>query len=645
MSVYRKDSTLYSHALKLLYLSLIVFLFFLVYQSRANEVNTIWDVIHPAFVPTFIATTFLLLLIIFSAERVEYKVLFTILHSIFSHVLMVVIFQAGNVGVQQEMLGKTRLVFDNVISNGFGWLEASIPLKIYILFRGENLQSAFSVIFARMFGVDVFWTHLLLVPLLWGIFVPLTAFMVSKELGASERVSVLSSLVVSLFPTTIIWGAASIANGLSYLFFFCFIYSLLKHLKSSKVKDFFLVISFFLASFLSHYLAGTVAFAMFLLVNGIKTYEKEKSESQLRAKLALLISFTFCASILPFALAFRRFFYPWADTRFSLQPLFELSSSEAFFSTLLGNYFDFISREAYITTLVLGVAPLVGLIGMVYILVKSARRSSKTSIDPCVLFLVLGVALIVINDRILKLFMTNVPFYEPDRLWVFRDFLLVPFAALSIVGTISEIRVFVDRVSKNVFSILQKTFSPSKFSNAFSFFTRGHLIRGVSLGSFFAHILILVIVSGWVAASVYYAYPHLAPLQTTTYELEAVKYIDQNTTERYIVVCDQWIIFAGQMFVGINNPRAFYFSHIDPHGISLFIQMKTNVTKETLIEAMKTNNATIAYFIIEKPRLGTQEYNRIIQKAQENNLQTDKIFYYPEGEEKLRIFRYPSKQS
>jgi len=53
---------------------------------------------------------------------------------------------------------------------------------------------------------------------------------------------------------------------------------------------------------------------------------------------------------------------------------------------------------------------------------------------------------------------------------------------------------------------------------------------------------------------------------------------------------------------------------------------------------MKTNNATTAYFIIEKLRLGAEEYNSTIQQAQQNELQTYKIFYYPEGEEKLRIF-------
>jgi len=99
-------------------------------------------------------------------------------------------------------------------------------------------------------------------------------------------------------------------------------------------------------------------------------------------------------------------------------------------------------------------------------------------------------------------------------------------------------------------------------------------------------------------------------------------------------------LLAKQMTAGINNQQAFYLSHTDPHGISLFMQMKNNPTNQTLIETMKTNNATVAYFIIEKPRLGAETYNDIINKAQQNNLQTYNVFYYPEGEEKLRIFYY-----
>jgi len=638
----KKDNK-YLLSLKLLYLPMMGLLFCLLYLSRRVEVYTVWGVIQPAFVPAFVVTTILLMAIILSAEKVEYKILFTVLHSILSRVFMVVVFLAGNIGVQQTLLGKTRLVFDNVISNGFGWSETSILPKIYILFRGQNLQAAFSVIFARMFGVDVYWTHLFLVPLLWGIFVPLIAFKISKTLGASERISVLSGLLISLFPTSIVWSKESLPNGLSYLFFFCFVYFVLKYFNSNRTRDLSMVIVFLFASFLSHYLAGTMAFSYLILACGIRTYENEKVKSHLRAEFTLFLSLILSVSILPFALAYRRFFYPWADTRFSLQPLYEFSYSEVFFRILLGNYFDLISREAFITAMIFGVAPLVGIIGMIYIIITTARKRSKGSFDPNVLLLSLGVALVAINDRILKLFMMNVPFVEADRLWVFRDFLLVPFVAFFIVGSISEMRVLFHRASGNVFRLFHKTSSSGKFSKAFSFLIRGHLAKGVSLGSIFAYVLMLTVVSGWVTASVYYAYPHWSPLQTTSYELEAVKYIDQSTNERYIVVGDQWIIFAGQMFVGINNPKAFYFTHTDPRGISLFIQMRTDPTNQTLKDAMRINNAIVAYFIVEKPRLGAQAYNSIIQQAEQNGLQTypGGIFYYND-EEKLRIFYYES---
>jgi len=90
-------------------------------------------------------------------------------------------------------------------------------------------------------------------------------------------------------------------------------------------------------------------------------------------------------------------------------------------------------------------------------------------------------------------------------------------------------------------------------------------------------------------------------------------------------------------YVDRSVPRAFYFVSTNPVGTSFFIEMKENPSPEPMIEAMKTNNATVAYFIVEEPRLGTEEYNRIVTQAQQNGLQTYQIFYY-KGEEKLRIF-------
>ena len=606
------------YATRIIYLFSVVLAFLLLSISRTEEVYTVWGAMHPFFLPALLSSTFLLLAIIFSSEKTQYKLLFVILNSILLHSFMIIIFPAGNIGVQQGILGKTRLVFDNVISNGIGGSVPSVPLKLYYLFRGDNFQTVFSVLFARMLSIDVYWTHLPLIPLLWGIFTPLIAFMTSKTLGLNENISVLCSLIVSLFPTSIIWGYASIPNGLSYLFFLCFIYSLLKYLQSNKTKELFLVVVFLAASTLAHYLAGIIALSLLILAYSVKTYINEKERSPISAKLTLLVSFIFCVSILPFALAYRRLFYPPATTFFSLNRFREAPLTEMVLPFLLGSYFDFISRDAIITTLIFGIAPLLGLIGMIYIIRFKTKQKSGRAIYPCMLLLFLAFLLVVADDRIVKFFMIRVPFVEVDRLWVFRDLIATPFTALLIGEGLS---------------LAQKKLSRH------SFFAFSHSKRTINFGSILVYLLASIILSGWLTFSVYYAYPHYAPMQTTTYEIEAVRYIDQTTNERYIVICDQWIIFAGQMFVGINNPRAFYFSHVDPQGVSLFIKMKNNATKETLIEAMKINNASTAYFIIEKPRLGTEKYSSIINQAQQNNLVTYETFSY-QGEEKIHVFYY-----
>lgn len=636
------------HVVRVLYIITLTLSLYLLYLSRADEIYTVWGVINPAFLPTFIIATFLLLTIILSFEKIEYKLLFTILHSIISHSFMVIMFPAGNVGVQQTMLGQTRLVFDNIIFHGLGWARGSLPSQLYVSLRGENLQTAFSVIFARMLGIDVYWIHLLLLPLLWGIFVPIIAFMTSKGLGGSENISALSGLAVSLFPANIIWGAVSIPNGLSYLFFFGFICFFLKYMKSNEVKDLLLVAAFFFVSFVSHYLAGVIAFSILILAYSVKTYEKQKWDSPISARLMLLLSFIFCISIMPFTLVYRQFFYPTANTYFSLQKLYEYSPVEMVLSLLLGGYFDLISREAYITTLIFAVPTLLGLVALTYVLITGVKKSPKRSIDPSLLFLSLGLLMVMVDDRIVKLFMTNVPFIELERLWLFRDFLLVSFTALIIGYGIQKAHALFITLFKNIMAFLRKTFFAHMFSKVSPVFTRSYSVNFASLRSVSAYILVFTIVSGWVTASVYYAYPHWGPLQTTSYELEAAKYVDETTNGTYIVICDQWMIFAGEMFVGIKNQRAFYFSYADPHGVTLFIEMKHNPSNETLIEAMEINNATTAYFIIEKPRLGTEEYNRIKSQAMHNDLKTlplpKRISHYRD-EEKICIFYYKEQSA
>jgi len=428
----------------------------------------------------------------------------------------------------------------------------------------------------------------------------------------TERISALSSLLASAFPLLVYWGTISVPNSMGYIFFLGSLYFCLKYLSSRKSKIRYLMVLFSFASFLSHFLTGIMSFAFILLAISLKRYEREKAESPLAAKFLLAVSFVFSASLIPLASIYNRIFSP-SYAYFSLEKIQGLHATDLLGLFLFGEYLNY----SLVTAVIHIVGPLIGLGGLLYTLDVSVKHRCNYNGRVLILFLFLGFLVAFVDYRILKLFMMNMPFNE-ERIWVFRDFTVLPFVAFALSGVV----VFI-----------------SKVISRFAFFgarARTHRFVGAALN---ASVLLLLV--GWIVASVYVAYPRYGPLQITSYELEAVKYIERTTNRSYIVVGDQWIAYAGLMFVGIYNPEAYYFSPADPRGVTLFITMKNNPTNETLVEAMKTTNATVAYFVIEKPRLAEEDYNRITQQAEQNDLQTypGGIFYY-KNEEKLHIFYY-----
>lgn len=606
---------------RLLYLILIVISFYSILISRSGEVYTVWQFMHPLFMPLFFATTALLVAIILSSEKVEYKLLFIIVHSILSHSFFAIAFPAGNIGFQQSVLGQTRRIFDNTLLHGWGGTAENILIRIYKWFGSGNLQGAYSVTFARMFGIDVFWSHLLLAPMLWGIFIPTTTFLITKTLGGDERTSALAGLLSSAFPFLIYLGAISVPNSLGIIFFLGSLYFFLKQLTSSESKYASLMLIFTFASFLSHFLTGFISISFLLLALSLKKYETEKANSPSSAKLLLFSSFILSTSILPLALIYHRIFAP-TFTYFTTDKIYEYTTTELLGQFLLG---DLLYYPPHILLIYIA-GPLIAFIWAAYKLY--ATRNHKPSKDTCTytIFLLLGFLMLWVDYRILRIFMVNVPF-EEERLWVFRDLLSVPFVALAI----SELPTFLRGIA------------PARAAT----FLRAHK-RDLFL---IFNISIPALLAGWIALSVNYAYPHYSPLQTTSYELEAVEYIDKTANRSYIVVCDLWVSYAGQMIVGAYNQRAYYFGDGNPLGATLFIKMKDSASPEVMIEAMNYTEAEIAYFIMTKEmegapqtRLGEDEYNRIIQQAQQNNLPTYKIFYY-KGEEKLRIFYYQKESA
>lgn len=617
----------YLYALRLVYILMIGSLSYMLFLARSGEIYTVWETLPTAFLPAFFVASVLLLLIVFSSsEEVRYKLLFVIVFSILSHSFSAIVFPAGGIGPQQgEGLSITRLMFDSTVHDGWApWPPNNILVLLFNWFRGENFQSTLSIIFARMLGVDVYWTHVWLSPILWGMFLPIIIFAVTRILGGNETTSIVASLLITAFPLIVLWGTFSVPNSLGYIFFLLYVLFLMKYLSSPKLKVLFLMATFFVASILSHLLTGIVALSLLLLAVALKAYESEKKESPLIAKTSLVSAFLLSTILLPFALLLQRIVYP-RYTSFSLYPLggFPITSVLSLF--LIGEYASF-NIEAIPVFLA---GPLLGIIGLVYILRRRRKEKSSQQINLSLLLVSLGYLMVLIDYRILKLFMVNVPF-GADRMFVFEYLLIAPFVAFVING---------------VFTYLHKK-SPrpdskrKQLSSASTNFDQMRLHKRQMV----VYIIVTIMLASWLTGSVYYAYPHYGFLQITDYEIEAARYIETNTNKTYIVICDQWFAYAGGMLVGVNNTCAFYFGSVSRAGIELFNSLKEDPSVNTMNKTLTRmerdgSHFEIIYFLVEEPRLGTDEFNRVVTEALENNL---KVYYkYPtSGEAKLYIFYY-----
>jgi len=309
---------------EIFYFFLAALSFYLLFSSRTWEAHTVWEVMHPAFIPTMFVATSLLFRILLSSEKVAYKLLFIIVHSVLIHSIFSIVFPTGDLSGQQMFLGRTRLVYDNAVLHGWPpWPVTTVQSQIYEWFRGINFQAALSVAFARMFSIDFIWIHLFLVPVLWGVFTPIAAYLTTYTFTQNEKVAVLSSLLFSAFPWATYFGAISVPNSLGYIFFFYSLYFMLKNLDSNDPKTRFLTLTFPFFSLLSHHLTGIMSFCLLILALVFKSYKGEKSSS-ITAKVSLVTSFILCASLLPLSLIYLRFFRATTYTAFTLDKLYEL---------------------------------------------------------------------------------------------------------------------------------------------------------------------------------------------------------------------------------------------------------------------------------------------------------------------------------
>ncbi len=612
-------STKLLRAGEILYLLLIGLSFYLLIISRAGEAHTVWEVLNPVFMPVlFVATSILTAILLVSEEEVHVKLVFVVIYAILVHSFFSIIFPGGDLSGQQTMLGRSRLVDENVVLYGV-FDPGETTSTIYDWFRGENFQSALTVALARMLSIDLMWVHLFLVPVLWGVFTSIVAYLTTLTVTKNEKASILASVLISAFPYATYFGAISVPNSIGFIFFFCSLYFILKYLSSNERRIAILTLIFCFFSFLTHYLAGMMSFSFLILAIAFKSFKTQNEKSAV-SKSSIVISFILSVVLLPLSLIYLRYFRSSIQTAFTFEKISQLPLQEAAGLLLLGEL-TYVSNPLIVFLVIVG--PIIGVTGIVYLL-RYLRRNPLTESRAIVLFLSVAFLIVITDYRILKLFMEDVPFSE-ERLWIFRDLVAVPFTAMAIFVAFASLK-----------SLLRKSFGSSLKDAGLRNLPKVSF-RRVSGLLLTMNVLFSVALGGWLTLSLTAAYPQVAPLQTTSYELDAVEFIDKTTSEKYVVIGDIWTIFAAERIVGNRNPRAYYFGEYKKIGFDFFANMTRDPSATLMDQAMDYTNTTVAYFIVTQPRLGAEAFNNVVYKTIENGLP----IYGPQqgfGNGKLYVF-------
>lgn len=585
---------------QIVYIVLASISFLLLLTSRSEETRVLWDVINPVFLPSYFITTVALIMIIFSKASNRVKLFFVIIQSLLIHSLLVVVLSTGLAGDLWRELAFTEDIYNTGknMPNLFDFLRGgdSPFVVIYYLLR-KRTYGVLITTFAKMFGAGLYWVQMLLTPVLWGVLVPFSLYKIQRIISNEKNNSVLSAFLSLSAPMLIWWGTPSIADTLSIAFFCFLVYLSVRHLSLDvKKTSYFLLLLVAFASFISHFKTGLIGSSVVLLVFAIGQYRGKKRKSVMD-KITLVMAVAICVGLLPGGLYGLYGVYPQAGYMHVGYDINKLIETDVW-AFIFGDYVNFSTRELILG----GMLPVLGIAGAIYALVYAPKKRYNLSL--CA-FLFLAVVTVMIQYRVLKYAMVNIPF-TVERLWVFRDLLFVPFAATMIGVLIGKVHEM----------------TPQSFSIR---------IWTVHRRSFRLSVVILVfslLFSAYVVEATREAFTIKPMLNPTQYEVEAILYIDRNTEGRYVVVGDAVFRYLAQGFLGFESRGTYlYYNYFSP--------MIAQPSVEVMTNAMKEANASVAFFVVSD-RLQHPSLSKVFESTREVL-----DIYAILGEGKLYIFSYP----
>jgi hypothetical protein len=549
----------------------------LLLSGRTGEgVTSVWLTIPNLFIVAyFVAALSLVVLLFFTKLHFGLKLALVCVFSLLSHSLFLFVWYPGRYGDPWSHLGEIRYLLKAGEPYAYSWMLQNTLVVDLLKFRALQGLVAF---FERILYSDLYWVYMLFVPVLWSVFTPILAYKVadSMALKKSRLFPILASFVTVIFTYLIAWGAISVPNSLGFIFFF--ISAALFLLWVRRGERMLWVVSFLatLASFLAHPQAG--AFAFMFLFFGTVVYKISR-------KRLWVVGFVLMLAVYPFALILH-------GASVAPSGLFQVS--------------NFLAFQSEISTLLL----VFGLVG----LVLSLRRKFVDA-KIALLFFIFYVV-ILFEYYFTKYGMSNVP-YGTARILAMSDFLLVPLVAAGFLMLVLSLR--------------------RQVSQSMSHVRIGSRLNPRVIGLF----LVGLFLSVQASAVLYQAYPlnELVPVQPAVYELDAIRFIDSNSPERYVVLCEPGFASLAAGFLGVDYAYAggdrgvFGIPEWYYPTVQMYVEMTNNPSIGIMQQALDFAKARLSYFVVS---VRNPDFSKIVDRALE-------IFpaYETFGEDQLYVFWYP----
>ncbi|NIO36403.1 hypothetical protein GTO27_01725, partial [Candidatus Bathyarchaeota archaeon] len=371
------------------YATLLAWSFLILLSVRSGWVRgPIWEVVPSIFLPVYFAATAVLVATVLLGNEVHNQLALIVLHSLFSLSFIFIVsypgiifydpwYDLGRARTLQPVASLVRQLFPTGSMTPFWVSEGALSfIRVLNMFLRGVTEHSLIATFAGILNIDMFWSYLLLLPVLWGLFVPVTSYRIAEMIGLGRKTSVLAAVLTIPNLQFLAWGKLTEATSMGVLFFVFTLYMLILVLSLGTSRRIYLMILLTLFALLAtHFVPALVAFSLLVLVFAFREYDRVRLKSSVLGYFTLLASFLIFLFALPSLVIFRGVLLPMIGTSaFSIENLLN-TSIWAFVSGISENLpvYDAALYEIY---------PLLGLLGLIYTL----RSKTKLNKRLCLFF-------------------------------------------------------------------------------------------------------------------------------------------------------------------------------------------------------------------------------------------------------------------